>query len=512
MQPLFASIGPQRAPRARRGAALLLSLLVMFVLVLIVFQISISTSTDARVSRNEETLRLMDETIESVLLQVYEDLKADGEAGAGGGGGASDPAAAGGLPGAGSGGLDGAAGGGGPTDSKEDDWARPQRTEMNELRVRIFIQDEDSKFNLLQILTEDEDEAEKARNRLARVIENSRKGTAAEIDPGDAGKMADLIVEFVTRRRDMVLPKPILRSDDEDEENIGLPLSLREFLAIDPEVFTEDLFRDYRDEYGEAVHSLGSFLTVWTSVTTRADQEAQPADPTQEGGNALDPEDDEEANPDEDDEEEDPLLDTGSGQLPDSQGGADPTAAGTEAGSGKRGIAVNINTAPLAVLDALMDSRDMPRGFWQDVLEYRNEEDEDAEENEEPALDEYGEEIIVKQFFASLEELNEIDGWTDLEPIQQTELSNLLDVKSEIFSIYITVRRPTGMQDDAPIQADRRQLELEEEEGRGLIRTVRSVVWRRTDAEGTVDIVPIIRWEVLDYVPIEVLDYPDERR
>jgi hypothetical protein len=37
------------------------------------------------------------------------------------------------------------------------------------------------------------------------------------------------------------------------------------------------------------------------------------------------------------------------------------------------------------------------------------------------------------------------------------------------------------------------------------------VLWRRETEEG-MQLVPLVRWEVLDYLPIEVLDYPDEDR
>ena len=54
------------------------------------------------------------------------------------------------------------------------------------------------------------------------------------------------------------------------------------------------------------------------------------------------------------------------------------------------------------------------------------------------------------------------------------------------------------------------RLEREEVEGQGLVMTVRSIVWRRDTGEGNVEIVPLVRWEVLDYVPYPVRDFPDE--
>ena len=70
----------------------MLSTMVLLVLILILAQIKFSTDTGARVSRNEETLIVMDQAIESALLRVYEDLRADGEsAGEGEGGATGDP-------------------------------------------------------------------------------------------------------------------------------------------------------------------------------------------------------------------------------------------------------------------------------------------------------------------------------------------------------------------------------------------------------------------------------------
>jgi Tfp pilus assembly protein PilX len=57
--------GPQNAPTGTRGAALLLSFMVLLILILILAQIRYSTDTAARVARNEETLISMNHAIES---------------------------------------------------------------------------------------------------------------------------------------------------------------------------------------------------------------------------------------------------------------------------------------------------------------------------------------------------------------------------------------------------------------------------------------------------------------
>jgi len=476
----------------------MLSFLVLIVLILIVSQISYSTKTDARVSRNEATLIAMDQAIESVFLQAFEDLKSDAAGGGAAAPGGSDP-----FGGEGTGGTEGleggfggaGAGGGESTDSREDAWARPQRTEMNEMQLRIFVQDEDSKFNILSILTEDEDEAQKAFDRLARILEASRKGTREEIDGGSAQRMAMMMLEYMNRRRDQILPVTEQLSADPDNGDIGLPLTLREFTALDREIFPPELFRDYRDEDGVIVHSLSSFLTVHTSLTT-ADQLDQGDEPPP----AAPPE-----------EEEEPAE--GSEEQPTESGGGGAGQEGAGGDSGSADGKVNLNTAPPAVLKSLLDDRDVPYDFWDDIIEFRNEPQEEEEDRdpENVTLDEYGEEIVPKQFFSSFDAISQIDGWVNLEPIQQGELRNLLKTQSSVFSIFVTARRPTGEERISP-DSRREDIEREEVEGQGLVRTVRAIVWRRSTEDGEVEIVPLVRWEVLDYVPWEVLDFPDEDR
>ncbi|HEX6883294.1 MAG TPA: hypothetical protein VF530_07920 [Planctomycetota bacterium] len=503
---------PRRTARQRRGAALVLSFMVLLVLILILAQIKYSTDVTSRVGRNEETLVTMDAAIESAFLQVFEDLANDAESDSGG---ASE-----GLGGEGQAAAEAGQESSGPTDSREDDWSRPQRTEINEIQLRILIQDEDSKYNLLSVLTRDEDEADKALDRLARVIEWARKGTEHEIDGTTARRMATAMRDFMLRRASQVLPKPVLLSDDEEEDDIGLPMTLREFVGLDPELFPADLFRDFVDEDGDVVHSLGSFLTVWSSVGT-AEEAAQQAQADGEGveddpGSDDDGEGDPET-PDPFDSGEQGTGTSGQGQGEggEGEGGEGESGNAGQAGGGQGaappGWAINLNTAPGAVLHALMESRDLPYRFWDDVVLYRNEKDDTVEENDDPPLDEYGREIVVKQYFRAVGDLANVDGWEGLEPIVQAELTGLLKVQSGVFSIFVTARKPTG---EERIEAFSRQEDIEREEAdwQGLVRTVRAVVWRRETGEGEFEIVPLLRWEVLDYSPYEVLDFPDDRR
>ncbi len=447
--------GPRAVRHGRRGAALLLSLLVLIVILAIVYQITRATGMDQIVARKDLVMTQMDHAIESALLQIAGQLKEDAEAAAAAdeGGGMGDPG--GGDPAAGDpvgSGDPGAAGEGNPdgADSKMDEWATPVATSINEIDLRILIQDEDSKYNVLNMLAEDEELAQDAYDRVVRVLDNCREGTDADIDSAEADELARVMREHMLERTNSFLPRARLLTDDEENDRLGMPLSLREFVVLDP--FREHHFRDFFDKDGERVHSIGSFLTVWTSPGVGDE--------------------------------------------------AEPTA----------GFGVNINTAPLAVLNALTDDRDVPSRFWDDVLEYRNEEEEPepGEDPPEPILDEFGEEILPLKIFDSLDELEEVYEFGTMEPEVKAKVESLLAVQSHVFSVFVTARVATSDETGRVFDfRSRREREMYERSGTHLVRTVRAVLWRQSDGE-EVTITPLLRWEVLDYAPLEVLDYRED--
>lgn len=514
---------PRRATARsdRRGSALLLAFLVLILLAAILFQLYISTTTDARVARNEVTLTSMNQAIESALLEVYDKLLQDAEAGAAASGaGAASGGAAGGegemappegepTPPA------GAAGGeeSQSVDSHEDSWGRPQRTTINEIELRVLIQDEDSKINLLTLLTENEDEAEAAFERVVRLLDLCREDTSADIDRSDARRIAEAMRAHMKQRTSSPLPSATrLSLTDEDVER-ELPFTLREMAVL--EDCNSGLFRDFRDDRGRVVHSIGSFLTVWTSLQPLSEippppgspaAQQQAADQAPADGQGLGAGDGagqgsggDGAGSGGDGE--------GAGENAEGQGGPAPAAA-------VGGIAVNLNTAPAAVLKSLMDDRDVDYRFWDEVIEYRNleEESEGGEEERVPIYDEYGQEIFARQVFDSLAELEELRSWDRVQAEQRAELSRLIGTESQVFSIFVSARRATGRGDafggvrGAPLAGAR-----EDQRGDAIVATVRSIVWRYQDGD-TWTIVPIVRWEVLDYTPFEVLDFPPDDR
>jgi hypothetical protein len=158
-----------------------------------------------------------------------------------------------------------------------------------------------------------------------------------------------------------------------------------------------------------------------------------------------------------------------------------------------------------------MNYGDMDPSFWEDVVWYRNDEEEADPDQEivEPSLDEFGEEILVTKIFDGLEELDEVRGYDMLTPESVERMKSLLRVDSDVFSIYVTARMVTlAERHQSQDFTSRQEKEEYERSGAHMMRTVRCVVWRRMGEED-VDIIPLLRWEVLDSPPLPILDYPD---
>ncbi len=485
----------------------MLSFLLLIVLIAVMAQLKLATDTERRVAENDVSLTAMDLAIESALMEVYEQLKADGEA-SGGGEGAEADAGMGDLTGGPPGGGAGGEGGSGAVDSREDEWARPARTTIADVDLRILVQDEDSKINVLALASRDEDVADEAFARIMRVIEFFRADSSEEVDRVNAERMVQRMRDALLERRrlDDQLPVPMLLTDNPADRDRSMLLSLRELVAYEP--FHPGLFRDYRDEDARIVHSLTSYLTVYSSVMPIEEVDQGAADAGGAAGEGAGQEGGAES-PD------------GAGAGGQGEGGGQGGAGQGGAGQGEetiangpRGYAVNINTAPPVVLKALMENRDVRLRFWDEVITYRNEEEEPEGDDEdiEPVYDEYGEEIVQKQIFDSLDELTQIDGWLDIDGDVRERLLPMLTVESHVFSIFVTARmKDEGGDLGGYTPRSRAEARLEEDRSGAITRTVRSVVWRREGEDGW-EIVPIVRWEVLDYAPYEVLDDPDGER
>lgn len=450
----------------RRGAALLLAFLVLIVMIAIMYQIQSVTQIDSRVSRQEIARSRMDTAIRSTFLQVYEDLKEDKLAGMGGDPQGQAPTTAEGPSSAtGQGGEPGDLPRNPETvDSKLDTWYTPQSTNFDDIQIRILVRDEESKYNVLNMLAEDEDAAAEAFQTVVRIIDNAREGTDLDLSSSEAEEMAGAMREYMSDRRSAdEIGRPRLLTSNENAPDQVLPMTFREFRSLEP--FGEMHFRDLFGEDDERIHGLESFLTIYTS----------------------------------------PSL------------GAETAGEGPPVGVG--GDKVNVNTAPRAVLAALFDDRDIDYRVWDEILEYRNEEEEPMESEEEgleaneeiePLLDEFGNEITPTMIFDSLDELDEVGAFNDLDAAEQSRIRAKLTVNSDVFEIVLAARISTAADSQERSEFEsRREQEQYFRSGVHLVRVVRSVVWRRENGD-EVEIVPLVPFEVLEDPPLQVLDFPDE--
>ncbi|MEM9382390.1 MAG: hypothetical protein AAGB93_20725 [Planctomycetota bacterium] len=459
------------ADDARRGAALLLAFLVLIVIIAIVYQINTVTLTDERITYNEITRSQMDLSIEAVLLQTYEDLKEDAMAaeaaqGDGGGAGAAGGAGAPQDPGGGGAATEGEAGepprNPDAVDSMMDRWFTPQSTNFGDVQIRIFIRDENSKYNVLNMLDPDEELAEIAYQRVVRVLDNARGGTDFDISAGDAEEMARAMRDYMESRFGTELPTPELLTSDQENEDRVVPFTFAEFRSLEP--FEDNMFEDFFTDDDQRIHAISSFLTVFTSPSV----------------------------------------------------GAEEVGSGLPSGGG--GFGVNVNTAPHAVLTALFDSREIDYRIWDEVREYRNEEEEPLETEDEgledvepePLLDEYGNEVLPTQIFDSLDELDELYEFDALNETEKASIRDALEVTSDVFEIVLAARISTAADADQRIEFEsRREQEEYFRSGEHIVRIIRSVIWRRPGEE-EVAIVPLVRWEVLENAPLKILDFPDD--
>ncbi len=437
--------------RDQRGAALLLTFLVLIVILMIVYQVSRITSSERNEAYRSLTLTQMDFAIQAALLENQRFLREDADQGGAGAEGDLDAGAdtGGDFPEGGDD-LEGEGEGGeeGPSDSLMDSWATVQQSTIGEVDVISFVVDEDRKFNILGMLNEDEELANEAEAIVTRILDRCREGSMLDIDAGTATEMAQAMRRYMEDRFSETYPTPNLVGQEEGRP--VLPLSMREFLVVPP--FQEHHFRDYFDEQDNRVHAIDQFLTIYSSPTLG------------------------------------------------------------QSATSELGFAVNANTAPLQVLAGLFDSRRIDPRVWLEIVDYRNEEREtDADEEEELAFrqNRFNEELPELQVFTDLSQIEELPTMADMDPEVRNEILARLKVESEVFSITILAKKSTRSGSDVQdFEATRQEVEKQEQAGTDLVRVVRKVVWRQSGEEGA-SMATLIPWMVLDYVPLELLDQPE---
>jgi len=429
--------------------------------------------------RNQMDYSLVE--IEEMLLSDLAGQAAEEEAGAFGGAlpttgpGSAPPTAEG---AAGAEGLAGAEEEADPAagcDSSRDSWSQPESRAENDLTTYFWVEPENAKFNLLSLWSQDEEWARFSRDQLIRLIDVLREDTDFDVSISDADRIVGEIEDWAERSGTDGMPRPPLKSDDEEQRDLSLPIHL-DYLLLLPSVDEELFFDKVLD--GRVMRGLESVLTVWTSL------QMDPGDP-----------------------EKNARIAARRGEQPNPAAEPEPTPAESSAESDPNappqqpigeGIRININFASRPVLRSLFPVDKVPDLVIDAIIRWRNEEDpEAADEEEAVSAYDFGElelgDQIKKRFFetpADLEEIPEFENLPDAE--LKADFQRFTTTKSDVFSIHLAT------------------LFLRNEENRAFVmRRARSVVVRLDDgADGT--LYPIVRLEERNGLRVVAPDLQDD--
>lgn len=402
------AVGPDAEGGREQGLALILVMIVVVLIYVIVAELVITGKLARLTGDNEALLTRMQFQSAFTLQQIEEDLLADleaaaaedGEGGEAVGGGAA-PDFAGAAPGGDLG--DAVPDPAGECDGSRDTWFAPQAYGEDDITIYAWVEDENRKFNVLQLLSPDEEFRRAAKDRFVRLIDNLREDTEFDVGSAEGEQIARELIEWMeARTRTEDLPRAPMKSDPENPNGAPSPILHMDELLMLPSV-NESLFFDKVWD-GVVIPGLESVLTCWTSLA----QAPAPPDP------------------------ETPAASTAP---------VDPQSQ-TVLGEGTR---ININTAHRAVLRSLIDRSRMPDLVIDAILRYRNEPDEEALEAMEgdEGVDGFEDvrdfEEVPFQVFTSLDQLEEIPEFANLsDPDMKTEFTELLTTNSDVFSVHLS--------------------------------------------------------------------------
>jgi len=521
-----------------RGVILILTMFVLFLVIALITQLSLGAEVAFQATSNRSNHLRMElacrSTAEEIMTLIKDD--ASGEASSGFSSALAGPGS---FPGMDGLGADGAglgqdagqdtgqnAGADGTdetgeegegeedasnSDSFEDGWAKPMRVMVDDIEVTTFVSDENGKFNLHLLLVEDEVAAEENFERAVRILGAMRNDFDDDLGESDARAILDELLRWmqVASRYEEL---PLMPRHSLDEESPYTMLSaLEEMMLL--ETVNQELYYDQLRSNEMIAPGLESIFTIWTlpefdaagASTLDADNPdgTEGADASSSGLDGLDAAGDETLG-----EESGSTDNTGLDGDRDVQG--DGGMEGVLDGNPPIGILININTAPRAVIEGMFPTVELTPVKVTALLEYRNEVDEDALEERDGADEEaddqelresiYGEyEPEPRQFFRSLEQVTEVEGFgaEELQEETQAEIQALLGVQSDIFSVYVIANRKL----DAEWEPSRR---YQEAPGKSL--RMKAVIWRRTTADGVKLVylepwheVPYTRWRIPDF-------------
>ncbi|MFM1873458.1 MAG: hypothetical protein RL398_2880, partial [Planctomycetota bacterium] len=199
-----------------------MALIFSILLYILVAELVVSSRMIRATGENDALLgrmrNLMSYQLADVEQQLVDDLAGQmaegGESGGTGGLGA--------LAGAGGAGAAGAEGGeeaeedpSTKCDSSRDAWFSPTAYPEDDITTYVWVEDENRKFNILALWSEDQEFAEFSRDRLVRLIDTLREDTELDVSMGDAERIALEIKDWAKRPDLDAIPRPRLKSDEE---------------------------------------------------------------------------------------------------------------------------------------------------------------------------------------------------------------------------------------------------------------------------------------------------------
>lgn len=524
--------------RSERGVALLMTLFIVLIVAAVILQLALTTTADFAVSVNESVVARVEAAADTAFVDARKALLDDAQQSQDSGGGPGSAMAGGGSPIPGAGGGDPSQQQADNSDSLNDPWAKDQETSVNDIQVRVHIEDENRKFNVLTLVSKDQEFARASRERLVRIIDYLREfnGTERDIDSGSAETIVANIVQWLEGNR-KGFERPTLHSNAPDS-TVTLMVTLDELLAV--EGIDEELLYDQRVN-GVDYPGLESVLTIYTSLEAgplktnensnsnpTADGSAPGTTPGDSASSNQTPGGSGSGNP--------AGGNSGSQQNAPAEKGKDPS---TEPGK-SLGVKININTAPPSVLRALAPSFDIPTDVWDAVIRYRNQLDEEklkqSKENGDYLGDELpagvdpatkivdktafptGEGAPATHIFSTLEDLNKVEEWKNLgNETAKKEVLKLLTTESDVFSIYIAARPTSGVGATRSQGVDAFGFATTtpgsndpDDMPGGIVRRIRQVVWRRKGTSETV-LLPVVVREERWVRKVSVNDFPIDK-
>ncbi|MBO45650.1 MAG: hypothetical protein CMJ96_02025 [Planctomycetes bacterium] len=502
------------APRAgERGVVLILTLFIILITYALVTQMTLGTAVASQTTINNSRRMQMKSATVAAADQFMEHLTSDPSAGGDAQGMAADAA---GLAGAseamgGFGSEDGGAEGevtegeapAEEADSLMDAWAKPMRIQIGEIQITAWAEDENAKFNLLSLISEDEDYRDIARRRFESILDRLRDEHDEDLSSADASIIADQLLEWLEgQTRDENYPYPLRKSTPEEQTHASIYCPEELLLLAD---VNEDLYFDQKLDDELFALGLESVFTVWTSLAFQPpDSDGQSAGASEEEAT---PQGAAEAAMEDSLASEEPIADAVEQAIP-AEGGFSGAAEGDDG----IGALVNINTAPRPVVEGILSEIGIPWTIITDILENRNEVDEEAllsMEDEaadqdfaemELAQSRYGDlEQVPLRYLNTLEDLEEVGSWASLDEEQKQDVYDAFGVKSDVFSVFIYARMPPG--DWQP--------EYRYDEPPGPVLRLRGVYYRRSTADG-VKMIPLQAWHEVPFTRWRIPDFQDD--